>query len=146
MSSSRDHEQTAGVALDTSGRVAGDVGGLAVWREFEELSPFQQGYVKAALHRLSVDLLAQWLDDVDAYRAPAFRDLAPEALAAMLKDCQEVGDYAEFFAVDPGTSFWLNRQSEWPAWGERRLRLVPRFPPLTLYLGDDGKIYQRETA
>jgi|SRR6185312_6992959 len=93
---------------------------------FPDLSPFVQGYVEAML--TDVDLVGQWLDTVDKFRAPAFSDLAPETLARIMEDCERVSHYLR------GGEFWKWRQAG---------KLFD-FPPLTPYLGDDGKVYLRD--
>lgn len=108
-----------------------------VW---SDLDAFTQGYVEALFESGGgrIGPVFQWVC--------GFSDLAPETLARIIADCAAVADFAEFFADNPGASFWLNRQSAWPAWSDRRPRLVDRFPPLTAYLGDDGKVYLREVC
>lgn len=70
----------------------------------------------------------------------AFSDLAPEALALILKDCaawraEFSGDACERSAgrEDMGREFWRIRQEN-----KRRT-----FPPLTPYLREDGKVALR---
>lgn len=70
---------------------------------------------------------------------PGFRHLAPETLAAMLKDCEAFvrschPSYADMARPVGGRNLWVGRQGG----------TYPAFPPLTLYLGDDGLIYQKE--
>lgn len=125
--------------LDTSGGVRiphGDGSILVTWG-MPHLSPFAQGYVEAALTERARTAIAASL------RNPRFDMLAPATLAAMLKDCeafQALGHWV-VFNVNTGKDFWLDRQSK------QLTRAAGRaFPPLALYLGDDGLIYQREAA
>lgn len=125
--------------LDTSGRVECPASfqplGWAIW---SDLTPFAQGYVEA-MFDTPVGPAELWV-------GKAFSDLAPATLARIVEDCERVADHAEFFADDPGASFWLNRQSGWPAWCARRPDLPGRFPPLTVVLADDGRVYLREAG
>jgi len=124
-------------ALDTSGRVAGDIDGLAVWYEFEDLAPFAQGYVEAIFAGLEhpgyIDVEP---GNTDAGHIPVgFRHLAPEALAMILRDCEGLsGIYSD--TARGGALFWSDRL------GGHFLGLNPqtRFPPLRVYLNDDGKV------
>jgi hypothetical protein len=132
--------------LDTSGAVVtahgGDVGSLAVWYEFDDLSPFVQGYTEA-MFASAVGTPEFWANDRNAGYPDGvgFSDLAPETLAAILKDCEaftnEVdGLPARLQTADAGRTFWMRRQD-----GAR-----PGFPPLTPYLGEDGLVYLRGAA
>lgn len=123
--------------LDTSG----SVGPMPGWEKpvptcdrfifWEKLDPLTQGYAEAQLREVF-----EWgtLADGKPY---GFRHFAPETLATMMADCAawrkaycKVGDTPK-----DGAKFWELRQ----------LQLVhrPDFPPLTLYLSDDGKIMAR---
>lgn len=104
------------------------------WFWWSNLSPFTQGYVEAALTDLNTTVGRTW----------AFRNLAPETLAKMIADCaawaRERGPGWE--GVGPGQHFWRVRAEEFDGFGPiAGLDLKRRFPPLTLYLGDDGKVY-----
>ncbi|MET3527264.1 hypothetical protein [Phenylobacterium koreense] len=118
--------------FDTSGYVWQPPGAKSIYKvRWEDLSPFEQGYVQALLR--GVDLVGQWLDTVDPYRAPGFSDLAPEALAMILRDCEaRAPAYAASMRYPPsaGRSFWRVRQH-----GH-----VPTFPPLRVFLNDAGKV------
>lgn len=75
--------------------------------------------------------LAAW--DAGYDTGPAFRHLAPATLARILKDCEEfqaIRRELRAHDADNGAHFWEGRQQG--AWR--------KFPPLTLYLGDDGLI------
>lgn len=77
--------------------------------------------------------------EVENKRLPGFSDLAPETLAAILRDC-------EAFLKTPGQS---NRDGDGRSfWALRQKGLYAHigFPPLNPYLGDDGKVYLRKTA
>ena len=75
------------------------------------------------------------------YRPLGFRDLAPETLATIRRDCaaQQVA-HPPIEGLDGealskmGAQFWFDRQI-----GEGR-----GFPPLTPYIGDDSKVYLQE--
>lgn len=123
--------------LDTSGFVEGRPEGVRTKRFYwTDLDPFAQGYVEALL-------TAFWNTVLYATRIKprGFRDLAPETLAAILKDCaaQPGNDHLVCTTTrqhDNGVLFWRKRQR-----GE-----VEGFPPLTPYLGGDGKVYLREAS
>ena len=114
---------------------------------WSDLSPFAQGYIEAAFASASVPNTPN-LTHRGVYmitpngdrRAVAFSDLAPETLAAMLGDCEAVreGSLAAYKRRTPhaGGLFWETRKRGG----------LSAFPPITLYLGDDGRIYQREAS
>jgi hypothetical protein len=133
-----------GFTLDTSGEVLvqrASSGGPFAYT-WSDLSPFEQGYIEAAKHA------HRYL--MGSGRAPGgyvhvdwgFRHLAPETLAAILKDCGDAlrmgsADYmrTEEHLQRAGAIFWRSRQR-----GGLKYR---GHPPLTLSLGDDGKVYLR---
>jgi hypothetical protein len=115
------------------------------------LTPFEQGYVEA--------MFAEWWSGLEKDRlllskanvvgtndhvaglqriqgACRFSDLAPETLARIREDC---GRYKmeRLQAREDGARFWAVRNDSTGCEG---------FPPLTPYLGDDGKVYLREGA
>lgn len=160
--------------LDTSGAVH-LVWGVRIGRtayagdiRFRDLPAFVQGYIQAAFASWRVPMIARaFADDAPLLtadgerpggppvfdpaatppiRALGFRDLAPETLAAMLKDCEAMyarrdwwGDDGELSAgqtdAEAGAEFWHDRQAErWPE----------SFPPVELYIDDAGQVRQRE--
>lgn len=70
--------------------------------------------------------------DIDHYaNNPTFSDLAPETLARIMEDCERFADlHGNATTAQTAAIFWRNRQ----AGG------YPSFPPLTPFLGDDGKV------
>lgn len=117
--------------LDTSGSVgivtAAPQGGSycqTVW--WRNLSPFAQGYVEALFASLDDDIGAEL--GVLNRKSPAFSDLAPETLARIIADCEEWQRWRGF----EGGAVWRARQA-----GELA---DMGFPPLTVQLGDDGKV------
>jgi len=155
--------------LDTSGAVARPSPETSVIKAYRwpDLDDFTQGYVEA-LFRTSQMLVRGCRIPMDAY---GFSDLAPETLALILKDCAA---YQAHRAFDPlrdlpgvsgveslrnaGREFWHVRSGQedychgfkpgdWPDFSAEPLNAAARaFPPLTPYLGDDGKVYLREGA
>lgn len=124
------------MTLDTSGVVCvvDDPADRYGFREFywTDLSPFAQGYIEAALR----DYLMRNLGPLASGDILGFSDLAPETLAAMMKDCERYlshGRRRELQQPQDGAALWETRQMD----------ISPAFPPITLYLGDDGRIYQR---
>lgn len=122
-----------------------DTSGVVEWRPtFErqamvwawtDLSPFKQGYVEALFASLPRELIAEWSDRVLPLVYPGFRHLAPEALALILKDCAgyapaEPRAYNEDSLRQMGRAFWVLRARG----------VLPAFPPLAVYLDDDGKV------
>lgn len=131
----------ADFTLDTSGAVANPIsaGGLQSYR-WSDLYPFTQGYTEAAARAFWLWLLCGSGGHSEAHAAEivAFRNWAPETLAAILRDCaaaQEAGwrSVSGDDAFSLGKAFWTTRQ----------LSRADAFPPLTPYLGDDGKVYLR---
>lgn len=90
------------------------------------LDAFTQGYIEA--------MLTEWRCERGGAN-DAFRYLAPETLAQIIADCEawratDRGVYSEDNGL-AGRSFWAMRQSQSGA---------PGFAPLTVQLGDDGKV------
>lgn len=99
---------------------------------FSDLSPFVQGYVEAMFASSITDLQNHgysW-----DYGRGRFIDLAPETLARIIEDCERwIKQYPKVtLNARSGADFWLYRQRQWI---ER-----PEFPPLIIYLSDDGKV------
>lgn len=131
--------------LDTSGIVKGPFNctGYADW---DDLTLFAQGYVEA-LFSDGVSLT----NGAMIPRVPlGFSDIAPETLARIMKDCERALTTQLWgnSAVD-GRLFWSERTEELFSgfWGgQQTLLCEDLFPPLTPYLGGDGKVYLRATA
>lgn len=129
--------------LDTSGRVlaAPNAPHAAPAYCWSDLNAFRQGYVGAALDEANATV---W---PDGRRIGAldlgFRHLAPETLAAMVKDCERMmGFYASKPSQGEGSLAWAYRQH-----GKfLQFPLTADLKPVTLYLGDDGKVRQREAG
>ncbi len=100
---------------------------------WSDLSPFAQGYVEGLFAAIEYPACQD-----TAYLPKGFSDLAPETLAAILKDCEAQEHRAVFKGPDAGRVagdlFWILRQR-----GE-----LAACPPLVPYLGDDGRVYLRE--
>lgn len=150
--------------LDTSGEVI--LPASFVWERhgspiirFSDLDPFTQGYVEALLTpnphavrdlswRPSCPQCVESRFTCDAHHKtyPRFADLAPETLATTLRDCaQRQGKHPQILQ---GYNLRWNGTAERGEgfWKERQAGREPYFPPLTPYLGDDGKVYLKETA
>lgn len=115
--------------LDTSGRVAGHHAGLSVWYEFDDLSPFMQGYVEALFAELQRLLDAQ---RYGIWARAAYHMLAPETLKRIMKI---IAAHDARYPVAIRGSITAQRLAGQGLW---------RGTPLTPYLGDDGKVYLRE--
>lgn len=131
-------------ALDTSGAVMipAPPGGFVKPTRWFHLDPFTQGYVEAMLREL-----AERLDKIFTQQRlygsdfAKFKLIAPEALAAILKDCAKfegLNSGRRMTAVE-GRKWWARRQTY-----SKRMSLAASFPPLAPYLGDDGRVYLRE--
>ena len=116
--------------LDTTGFV--DMRSRPVVRRWSDLDAFTQGYVEAMFVSICPEE-----DGSREMRTPRFDDLAPETLARIVEDC------ARYRAIVGGT--WVGGPSAGrDLWAERQVGNFPLYPPLTAYLGDDGKVYLKE--
>lgn len=132
-----------GFKLDTSGEVAipainamtGEPDRIWIGYRWSDLSPFAQGYIEAAFG----GLLSGFSDYERKASLAGFRHLAPATLAAMLEDCER-------FASDPRCESALGKSNGSALWTLRKMGAgdTHGFPPVTLYLADDGKVHQRE--
>lgn len=134
--------------LDTTGAIYdnrhGSVAGRAVTK-WEDLSPFTQGYIEALF---SDDATQDALMDEHGRVRHGFSDLAPETLARIITDCEAYLATHEHRkrCVDSetqGGSFWRIRQAAGYARDSRCCD--GRFEPLTVQLGDDGKVRFQDT-
>lgn len=151
--------------LDTSGRVPVAYPYLGHDWTWEVLTPFQQGYVEAMFASARFVVVECSICDWDAEIArplanwpklscpncggitdevfgslcsKGFSDIAPETLARIIADCKAYQRPEITYTADEGRGFW-----EWRQMGEG-VDYEYAFPPLTPYLGDDGKVYLRE--
>lgn len=130
--------------LDSAGTVAIEAtfedfaSGLGDEVAFTDLTPFAQGYIEALLSEPET-ARAWWLRHSGPFGIPAaapFRDLAPETLARIIADCEGVDTVRMRSRMgfkpgaEGGRAFLQTRQAgKWAA-----------FPPLTVKLGNDGKL------
>lgn len=141
-------------SIDTSGFVpACSLPSFLPEMRWPDLNPFTQGYIEALFETIApvryrhrrqpgANGLCQACGKIEHRLKPwCFSDLAPEALARIMEDCAAVLRIIDSY-TDPklaryqGTEFWRARQKS--AWS--LLNQIVRFPPLTVYLGDDGKM------
>lgn len=133
--------------LDTTGRVefspwyvsaSGAHLAELIWGD---LDGFTQGYIEALLSEPET-ARAWWLRHSGPFGVPAaapFRDLAPETLERIIADC-------EAFQASPAHDHGGDRKAKGAALWKARNAIpdlgTPRywFPPLTVQLGDDGKV------
>jgi hypothetical protein len=109
------------------------------WHDLDD-SPVVQGYIEAALSdwrdRLQIASRLQFQRELFA----GFSDLAAETLARIIADCakwqREWAPSGNQSEREQGQTLWRGRQLG-------NLKAVG-FPPLTLYLGDDGKVHIRD--
>lgn len=122
---------TSGVVKVTRKTMFGDtISHGAIW---SDLSPFAQGYVEAAVAGFH-----GWFDvgyKSKGFRPVGFSDLAPEALAMILRDCDR------WIQLYPATGRGTANGAR--LWELRNLQLITPttdFPPLCVYLNDAGKV------
>lgn len=114
-------------------------------RTWEDLTPFAQGYVEALFTSLRKGDIGHWPDALA--RKIGFKDLAPEALAMILRDCKNAEGWlcqgnmaARGLIASEGGRFWSERQrGEWMDKPE-----YVRYAPLRIYLNDAGKVMLAE--
>ena len=137
--------------MDTTGSVS-----EKLW---EDLSPFAQGYIEALAADNFARIAAMPSDNDETGHCKhcgrdnrgeglegiepgpcsddcprqeiRFSDLAPETLARIITDCER------FAKMHPTAAATVGGKG---AWTERQSGGFPRFPPLTVRLGDDGKV------
>lgn len=139
--------------IDTSGSVlvqrATSGGPFEV--RWSDLNPFTQGFIEAALLGTAPDDL-EVRGSEDTYRQAGFSDLAPETLARFMEDCERfahvIGDpRPPIHNAGIGERFWKARQLGFTTyWSLHQAELRGPFPPLRLYLADDGKVRIKEAA
>ena len=138
------------------------------------LSPFEQGYIEGLFGKPCADCPpADYPTDATrcalCNRRKGFSDLAPETLARIMEDCERFAatyDASRLTGREraAGRAFWVTRNRIFggtvagsfydDAWNGRlsldamegdHLALVAKtFPPLTVTLNDDGRVYLRE--
>lgn len=121
--------------------------------EWDDLSPFAQGYVEELFASwqgvdaewsgtpCDCDPDNYWTHDRTGQRIAAtadwtplgFRDLAPETRARIIADCEAA-------CIDPHPYDAGSRGEGGSFWSERQDGVWVAFPPLTVQLGDDGKV------
>mgnify|MGYP003578430623 CR=1 FL=1 len=95
---------------------------------WSDLSPFTQGYIEALFATFSAEFQKEWGASNLQVR---FSDLAPETLAGIIADCEAAATARGSDGYEAtGREFWMVRQAG----------LIADFPPLTIHLGDDGKV------
>lgn len=135
---------SAPFTLDTSGSVFLNNGfpyENAKSVTWEDLTPFAQGYIEALFagdiyHVEGIMIFDKKLPRGNRFWA--FSDLSPEALATILANCQRHRLKLPKIDADDGRNFW--------AWRQQGLYADAGFPPLTVFLADDGKIHLKAAA
>ncbi len=118
---------------------------------------FTSCYIACALWSSSDNSRDDGGDPLDDNYGP--NDLAPETLAAMIKECRDFRDYVrETLGAEAaeqvdtscgGHDFWLTRNAhgagfwdgDWGTLGDDLTKASKTFGSCDLYVGDDGKIY-----
>lgn len=127
--------------FDTSGTVFGSFpthAGTEAARflAWSDLDPFTQGYIEALM------VFGGYVN-ASGQLYLAFSDLAAETLARIRQDCAAwVHEFPGWGHADGGRLFWGYRHRRLDD-GSRVALALPRFPPQTPYLGEDGKVYLR---
>lgn len=87
------------------------------------------GYVHVSASKVAT---AQRLYRVDELEMPTFSDLAPETLVRIIADCEAMERHLrrERMKTAGGRAWELRQSGFWPK----------TWPPLTIRLGDDGKV------
>jgi hypothetical protein len=122
------------VHLDTSGSVSYRVHGIVQTKIWSDLDPFTQGYIEALF--ASKPLLELPQNGEDNQPAPGYRHLARETLARIIEDCdrrvthEDIRWASDEAGRNSGRVFWRLQQDN----------DLSCFPPLTITLGDDGKV------
>jgi hypothetical protein len=133
--------------LDTTGGVCAPIiNGWAQWpggpilnvgepKRWADLDAFTQGYIEAAFASvMAPDAGPLYIDPNTGTRHCAhvfrFTDLHPETLATIIADCEAQVRSGWRGKIEDGRWFWVSRQN-----GN-----LDAFPPLTIPLGDDGKV------
>jgi len=114
--------------LDTSSGIWMPTHGTTAPMWWADLDAFTQGYVEALLANLLVERDTDSKGQTLSERWAAFSDLAPETLARIIADCGAAEPSPN--TVEHGRSYWKHRQR-----GE-----FASSRPLTVQLGDDGKV------
>jgi len=137
---------TSEFKLDTSGEVRLQ-NGVSIHGpplKWSDLDPFQQGYTEALFADAAHDLAAEGDAKGLPYRdhGASFSDLASETLQTIIKDC--VGISRQFFHPGgntiPATSKGaVDEDGHW-IWRDRQAGKLPGFPPVTVYVDDEGKV------
>ncbi|WP_312687195.1 hypothetical protein [Brevundimonas nasdae] len=128
--------------LDTTGAVAmGSEHGArfagvnTVWTD---LDAFTQGYIEAMPWEALLGETYRLGCNRAQGDAPGFSDLAPETLARIIADC------ADFVDCQPGPQRKAKCEADPETgryfWRWREAGNIPRHAPLTVRLGDDGKV------
>lgn len=130
--------------FDKSGFVQLPLGTLVFWNKGEVgegLNPFTQGYIEEMFRESGLcedDGLADVAERIGLAPNKGFSDLAPETLARIVEDCGK-------FKPDFGRRYYANTAHDGALyWRSRAANKHFCDPPLTPYLGDDGKVYLRE--
>lgn len=124
---------TSGTVVDAIGAHGHTKGHLLAW---SDLSPFVQGYVEALISSIEIDPRGKWpgVTPVSGLEALGFSYLAPETLARIMEDCRT-------YQHEHGTEFGNTVERGGWFWKERQRGGMPvSFPPLTVALGDSGKV------
>lgn len=114
--------------LDTTGRVVSELTeAFETYHEWSDLDAFAQGYVEA-LFSEGVAPQTMW--------PCRFQDLAPETLARIIADCAKGVDKPYMM----GRAYNANDAGGRCFWADRQAGFYADLPPLTVQLGDDGKV------
>lgn len=115
------------------------------------LSPFAQGYIEALFEAHSIQRYRS--DEDRIYSHGGFDMLAPETLARIIADCERylgqtsitperatAGDGRAFYVLRQSAPAYLNGPPMSQTMDGEPVASAYYFPPLTVHLGDDGKV------
>jgi hypothetical protein len=130
--------------IDMSGAVDALQGIGTVWYA-DDLKPFVQGAIKAALEELT-ERIRRTLKPGLNFFIPRFTDLAPETLAWFIAEGERFLVWAKNHC---GVDYNNEADGRWYWEARQRGGLAPdapNFPPTTLTVRDDGLIYVGEAS
>lgn len=136
--------------------------GSAGYEAFSDLPPFVRGYIEAMFFTEGGTPLGESGDPEDELEGCTFEDLAPEALEAIIRDCDEfqteaslllLSAYArDYSAEQAGRDLWFTRNGHGAGFWDREVLAHNELGDLLSvkandmgvvdpYKGDDGRVY-----
>ncbi|MBP7704158.1 MAG: hypothetical protein KA105_02595 [Caulobacter sp.] len=126
--------------LDTSGSVSYRVHGLMQTKIWSDLTPFAQGYVEAMF---ADEATQDALMDENGRVRFGFRHLAGDTLKRIVEDCEALRGVGRNSRVN-GYACFQRRQEQAPCGPFEEV--WTGFPPVTVFLSDEGLIFLKEVG